>query len=101
MDVVWGETSGVKGQLWILYPVLFTLQAFQCYIGALLLQTAIVEDNCEWQMVVCGLLLIAMAFGNFFNTIATLVTKAKIKAKMKKMKHLGKNALQGQDSVFT
>lgn len=49
----------------------------------------------------CGLLLIAMAFGNFFNTIATLVTKAKIKAKMKKMKHLGKNALQGQDSVFT
>lgn len=65
------------------------------------MQTAIVEDNCEWQMVVCGLLLIAMAFGNFFNTIATLVTKAKIKAKMKKMKHLGKNALQGQDSVFT
>lgn len=94
MDVVWGETSGVKGQLWILYPVLFTLQVFQCYIGGLLLRTAVVEDDCEWQMVVCGLLLIAMAFGNFFNTIATLVAKAKIKAKMKKMKHVAKNTLQ-------
>ncbi|KAG0568013.1 hypothetical protein M758_7G176600 [Ceratodon purpureus] len=95
MDVVWGETSGVKGQLWVLYPLLFTLQAFQCYIGALLLRTAIIEDDCEWQMVACGLLLIAMAFGNFSNTIATLVAKAKVKAKMKKMKHVG-NQMLGQ-----
>ena len=26
MDVVWGETAGVQGQLWILYPLLFILQ---------------------------------------------------------------------------
>jgi hypothetical protein len=26
MDVVWGESAGVKGQLWILYPLLFALQ---------------------------------------------------------------------------
>nr|KAJ0185900.1 hypothetical protein LSAT_V11C900456590 [Lactuca sativa] len=26
MDVVWGETAGVKGQLWILLPILFVLQ---------------------------------------------------------------------------
>ena len=26
MDVVWGETAGVKGQLWVLYPLLFILQ---------------------------------------------------------------------------
>jgi hypothetical protein len=36
------------------------------------------------QMVVCGLLLIAMACGNFVNTVATLTAKAKIKAKMKR-----------------
>lgn len=26
MDVVWGETAGVDGQLWLLCPLLFTLQ---------------------------------------------------------------------------
>lgn len=26
MDVVWGETAGVTGQLWVLYPLLFILQ---------------------------------------------------------------------------
>lgn len=26
MDVVWGEAAGVEGQLWLLYPILFTLQ---------------------------------------------------------------------------
>lgn len=26
MDVVWGETAGVDGQLWLLCPILFTLQ---------------------------------------------------------------------------
>jgi hypothetical protein len=36
------------------------------------------------QTVVCGLLLITMAVGNFSNTVATLITKAKFKAKMRK-----------------
>ncbi|CAL5391660.1 unnamed protein product [Camellia sinensis] len=26
MDVVWGETAGVDGQLWLLAPILFILQ---------------------------------------------------------------------------
>ncbi|KAG5059826.1 hypothetical protein JHK87_000855 [Glycine soja] len=26
MDVVWGETAGVDGQLWLLCPILFTLK---------------------------------------------------------------------------
>jgi hypothetical protein len=26
MDVVWGETAGVDGQLWLLCPILFILQ---------------------------------------------------------------------------
>ena len=28
MDVVWGETAGVEGQLWLLAPILFILQVF-------------------------------------------------------------------------
>jgi len=96
MDVVWGETAGVKGQLWVLYPLLFILQGFQFFIGLLLLKTAILEDESEWQMVVCGLLLIAMAWGNFVNTVATLIAKAKIKAKMKRK---GKQMLQRMTST--
>ncbi|KAL2652095.1 hypothetical protein R1flu_020223 [Riccia fluitans] len=89
MDVVWGETSGVKGQIWVLYPLLFILQIFQFSIGALLLRTSIMEDEAEWQMVACGLLLLIMAVGNFSNTVVTLVAKAKIKAKMKQQaKHV-------------
>lgn len=34
MDVVSGESSGAYGQLFILYPMLFALQAFQLLIGA-------------------------------------------------------------------
>ncbi|KAL2652114.1 hypothetical protein R1flu_020242 [Riccia fluitans] len=60
-----GETSGVKGQIWVLYPLLFILQIFQFSIGALLLRTSIMEDEAEWQMVACGLLLLIMANGNF------------------------------------
>lgn len=26
MDVVWGETAGVDGQLWLLCPILFIMQ---------------------------------------------------------------------------
>ena len=34
MDVVSGESSGGSGQLLILYPLLFSLQLLQCWIGA-------------------------------------------------------------------
>ena len=33
MDVVSGESSGNFGQLWLLYPLLFWLQALQANIG--------------------------------------------------------------------
>lgn len=29
MDVVWGETAGVEGQLWLLCPILFILQVMK------------------------------------------------------------------------
>ncbi|KAK9051671.1 hypothetical protein SSX86_028299 [Deinandra increscens subsp. villosa] len=86
MDVVWGETAGVKGQLWLLLPILFVLQAFEAYVGVLLLQTAVVGVVSEWQVVTCGILLIIMAVGNFANTVQTLVLKSQFKAKMKKGK---------------
>ncbi|CAN6466097.1 unnamed protein product [Victoria cruziana] len=86
MDVVWGETSGVQGQLWLLYPLLFILQIFEAYVGLLLLQIAFSGVVSEWQVVVCGILLVVMAVGNFINTIQTLREKSKVKAKMKRSK---------------
>ncbi|KAL1813649.1 hypothetical protein DCAR_0626009 [Daucus carota subsp. sativus] len=86
MDVVWGETAGVDGQLWLLCPILFTLQGFEAYVGVLLLQTAVVGVVPEWQVVTCGILLIVMATGNFVNTVQTLLVKSRFKAKMKKGK---------------
>ncbi|XP_015070696.1 transmembrane protein 120 homolog [Solanum pennellii] len=86
MDVVWGETAGVDGQLLLLFPVLFILQGFEAYVGVLLLKTAFIGVVSEWQVVTCGILLIIMAAGNFANTVKTLVTKSRVKAKMKRGK---------------
>ncbi|KAI5657452.1 hypothetical protein M9H77_26245 [Catharanthus roseus] len=86
MDVVWGETAGVDGQLLLLCPVLFILQGFEAYVGVLLLKTAVVGVISEWQVITCGILLIIMAVGNFANTVQTLVTKSRVKAKMKRVR---------------
>ncbi|KAI9174045.1 hypothetical protein LWI28_010930 [Acer negundo] len=86
MDVVWGETAGVDGQLWILCPVLFILQGFEAYLGLLLLKTAFVGVVSEWQVIICGILLVLMAVGNFTNTVQTLMVKSRFKAKMKRSK---------------
>ncbi|CAL5376022.1 unnamed protein product [Camellia sinensis] len=86
MDVVWGETAGVDGQLWLLAPILFILQGFEAYVGILLLKAALAGVVFEWQVVTCGVLLIVMAVGNFANTVQTLVAKSRFKAKMKKTK---------------
>ena len=37
MDVVWGETAGVDGQLWVLCPILFILQVIRQQLEHLLL----------------------------------------------------------------
>uniref|UniRef100_A0A803PPH5 Methyltransferase n=1 Tax=Cannabis sativa TaxID=3483 RepID=A0A803PPH5_CANSA len=50
MDVVWGETAGVDGQLWVLCPILFILQGFEAYVGLLLLRTALDGVVSEWQV---------------------------------------------------
>lgn len=100
MDVVWGETAGMKGQLLLLYPLLFVLQAFQAYIGAQLLKSTLHEPF-EWQVPTCGSLLIIMAAGNFSNTVATLVTKMRIKAKMKQQgRHMLRSISGNRKSAF-
>ncbi|XP_020240935.1 transmembrane protein 120 homolog, partial [Asparagus officinalis] len=86
MDVVWGETAGVEGQLWLLCPILFTLQGFEAYVGILLLKTAFVGVASEWQVIFCGILLVIMAVGNFANTVQTLMAKSRFKAKMRRTK---------------
>ncbi|KAH6832092.1 TMPIT-like protein [Perilla frutescens var. hirtella] len=86
MDVVWGETAGVEGQLLLLCPILFILQGFEAYVGVLLLKIALAGFSSDWQVITCGILLIIMAVGNFANTVQTLVTKSKVKAKIKKGK---------------
>ncbi|KAH6809744.1 TMPIT-like protein [Perilla frutescens var. frutescens] len=86
MDVVWGETAGVEGQLLLLCPILFVLQGFEAYVGVLLLKIALAGFSSDWQVITCGILLIIMAVGNFANTVQTLVTKSKVKAKIKKGK---------------
>ncbi|XP_077248284.1 uncharacterized protein LOC143887922 [Tasmannia lanceolata] len=86
MDVVWGETAGVDGQLLLLCPILFILQGFEAFIGLLLLKTALVGGVSEWQVIVCGILLVVMAVGNFANTVQTLMAKSRFKAKMKRSK---------------
>ncbi|XP_020551211.1 transmembrane protein 120 homolog isoform X2 [Sesamum indicum] len=86
MDVVWGETAGVQGQLLLLCPILFILQGFEAYVGVLLLKTALAGFSSDWQVITCGLLLIIMAVGNFVNTVQTLMTKSRVKAKIRKGK---------------
>ncbi|XP_022762590.1 transmembrane protein 120 homolog [Durio zibethinus] len=86
MDVVWGETSGVDGQLWVLCPILFLMQGFEAYVGLRLLKTAFVGVVSEWQVTFCGIILVLMAVGNFINTVQTLVAKSRFKAKMKRTK---------------
>ncbi|KAL3738486.1 hypothetical protein ACJRO7_019940 [Eucalyptus globulus] len=83
MDVVWGETAGVDGQLWLLCPILFIMQGFEAYVGFLLLRTAMVGVVSEWQVIFCGILLVLMAVGNFAYTVQTLMVKSRFKAKMK------------------
>ncbi|CAN0840748.1 Transmembrane protein 120 homolog [Linum grandiflorum] len=86
MDVVWGETAGVDGQLWLLAPILFILQGFEAYVGLQLLRTAFARVVTEWQIIFCGILLVFMAAGNFSNTVQTLLVKSRFKAKMKMSK---------------
>ncbi|TVU42759.1 hypothetical protein EJB05_09180, partial [Eragrostis curvula] len=75
MDVVWGETAGVEGMTCSHRCMVLNMQIYietyedsarvlRVYVGFLLLRTATTGVIPEWQVVVCGILLIAMAIGN-------------------------------------
>lgn len=90
MDVVWGESSGVVGQLRLLYPLLYILQGAQCVLGIRLLFTAHTNKS-EWQVLGCGALLLIMGVGNFFNTMETLIAKKRVKSRMRNKNHVQNN----------
>ncbi|CAD6342531.1 unnamed protein product [Miscanthus lutarioriparius] len=73
MDVVWGETAGVEG----------ILSSDSCMLPNMTTCSYCITSS---RVVVCGILLIAMAIGNFANTVDTLMAKSRFKAKMKKSK---------------
>mmetsp|Transcript_6251 Transcript_6251/g.17948 ORF Transcript_6251/g.17948 Transcript_6251/m.17948 type:complete len:389 (+) Transcript_6251:300-1466(+) len=98
MDVVSGETSGNFGQLLLLYPLLFWLQALQANIGIMMVQrgwsaaaAAPAEGWLDLEqhesdlrgsrgVLLVGLLMLIMAGSNFRNTVATILQKRKVKA---------------------
>ncbi|KAK4794650.1 hypothetical protein SAY86_012644 [Trapa natans] len=86
MNVVWGETAGVAGQLWLLCPILFILQGFEAYLGLSLLNTAFIGMISEWQVVSCGMLLVIMAVGNFLKHCQDSQDKVKVQGKDEKSK---------------
>ncbi len=79
MDVASIELSG--GQLKLLYPLLFALQAMQLYVGSSVLYVVFTTYRNanhimrEWQASVAGGLFVGMAMGNFTATLATLRSK--------------------------
>lgn len=85
MDVSSNELSG--GQLKLLYPLLFGLQAMQFYVGSSVLYVVFTTYRYEghimreWQASVAGGLFVGMAVGNFTATLATLRSKQTFKSK--------------------
>jgi len=91
MDVVAGESSATQGQLLLLYPVLFAMQALQAYIGwemmtktywALLSAEGFLDpENKESDLwgsrgvALAGIMMAVMALRNFVNTVATILRK--------------------------
>eukprot|EP00879_Flechtneria_rotunda_P014396 GHRR01015043.1.p1 GENE.GHRR01015043.1~~GHRR01015043.1.p1 ORF type:complete len:355 (+),score=96.59 GHRR01015043.1:428-1492(+) len=97
MDVVSGESSGSAGQLLLLYPLLFILQAWQLYIGVdLAVKTWPAVMNKEGWLeqehttsdlrgmrgtFICGCIFSFLAIMNSFNTIVTITEKRQHEAR--------------------
>lgn len=79
MDVV-GEGANFSGQLKLLIPLLFALQAWQFWLSYVQLDAArraLVDGHREWQLVAGGFLFFVLALGNFRATLLTVLIKAK------------------------
>ena len=97
MDVVTGESSGMQGQLLLLYPMLFLLQFWQIVIGSEVAVTmapafASAEDWLDpgdreldlkgrRGVFVAGVLFCWMGLLNFFHTVVTILDKSATKRK--------------------
>ena len=81
LDVVAGESSAYTGMMWLLYPVLYLLQAWQVHTGAALLLYCVNisgEDfglKADWQACAACALWLTMAVGNIWTTSLTLLHK--------------------------
>lgn len=103
MDVVSGESSGNFGQLVLLYPLLFWLQALQANIGFMMVRrgwgAASAAPSEGWLdlekhesdlrgsrgVLLVGVLMLIMAICNFRNTVATILQKRKVKTTMRRV----------------
>jgi len=108
MDVAAGESSGSSGQTLVLYPILFSFQFLQGYLGVSLLlrfwrsfldPRDIIEFTAESAssaaisgselramrgLCVVGATLVTLALGNLYSTVVTLV------GKMRKVSRVGR-----------
>jgi hypothetical protein len=85
MDVASGEAGGTSGQLRLLFPLLFALQAVQATNGVVVLavaaeslRAAVAHEEgppLEWQACVCGGLFLLTALGSAASTATSLVDK--------------------------
>lgn len=102
LDTVTSESSGMQGQLLVLYPLLFLLQFWQIEIGLVVCyqNAPAFASKEDWLdpgdssldlkgrrgVFIAGLLFLFMGTMNFFQTVATIVDKSgrKKKEKLKK-----------------
>ena len=85
MDVASGEAGGTSGQLRLLFPMLFALQAAQAANGVVVLsvaadslRAAVAHEEgppLEWQAFVCGALFLLTAVGSATSTARSLADK--------------------------
>mmetsp|Transcript_19788 Transcript_19788/g.64325 ORF Transcript_19788/g.64325 Transcript_19788/m.64325 type:complete len:354 (-) Transcript_19788:48-1109(-) len=86
MDIVGSQPSSLRGQLTILYPVLFTLQSLQLCIGLSALASSMASadlSKVEWQAVVAGAIFVLLGAGNAFTTVTTFVDKQRAGRKLR------------------
>ena len=103
MDVV-GEGANFSGQLKLLIPLLFALQAWQfrlSYVQLDAARRAFVEGHREWQLAAGGFIFFILAVGNFRATLLTVLIKAKfVRRKRAESELLSKAPRHGTDHAL-
>jgi hypothetical protein len=97
MDVASGEAGGTSGQLRLLFPLLFALQAAQFCNGCVVLAVAAAPLRAaaahaegpplEWQACVAGALTLVTALGSAASTLASIADKRRAGRREKQLRH--------------